>query len=350
MGRRILVTGLGTFWGGRVALALEQDPDVDVVVGLDTVDPSVPLERTEFVRADQSYSILSRIVAATQVDTIIHTFLAVNSSRMGARALHETNVIGTMNLLAAASRAGAPVRQVVVKSSTLVYGSSHLDPTWFSEETERPSPPTTRVERSLIEAEGYVRDFADDNPHVVVTLLRFANVLGTDIVTDISANLVRGLAPCIFGFDPLIQFVEEDDVVRALEFVTRHQVPGVYNVAGDGRLPWSEVAAIAGARLVPLPPYGTEVAAALLDRLGLLELPPELLALLRHGRGVDNRRLKRAGFAYRYTSAGAVESFARARRLRRSLGGSDPGYRYERDVEAFFRHSPAVVRDTPVSR
>ena len=34
-GRRVLVTGLGTFWGGRVAQALEQDPNVDVIVGLD---------------------------------------------------------------------------------------------------------------------------------------------------------------------------------------------------------------------------------------------------------------------------------------------------------------------------
>ena len=73
-------------------------------------------------------------------------------------------------------------------------------------------------------------------------------------------------------------------------------------------------------------------------------MPPETLALLRYGRGVDNRRLKRAGFQYRYTSAGAVQSFAEAARLRRTVGDSHPAYRYERDVENFFRHSPAVVR------
>ncbi|MBV8982799.1 MAG: epimerase, partial [Acidimicrobiia bacterium] len=84
MGRRVLVTGLGSFWGGRVAEALEQDHDIDVIVGLDTHEPRVPLQRTEFVRADQSYSILSRIVAATQVDTILHTFLVVDSTRVSA--------------------------------------------------------------------------------------------------------------------------------------------------------------------------------------------------------------------------------------------------------------------------
>ncbi len=37
---------------------------------------------------------------------------------------------------------------------------------WFTEETPRSHPPTTRVERSLESVEGYVRDFAEDNPHV----------------------------------------------------------------------------------------------------------------------------------------------------------------------------------------
>src|SRR5207245_8800042 len=125
MGRRVLITGIGSFWGGRVAAALEQDDDVDVIVGLGTEAPRLSLERTEYVRADQSYSILARIVKATKVDTILHTFLVVDSTRMSGRALHEVNVIGTLNLLAAAGGAGSPVRQVAVKSSTLVYGSSY---------------------------------------------------------------------------------------------------------------------------------------------------------------------------------------------------------------------------------
>jgi UDP-glucose 4-epimerase len=344
VGRRVLLTGLSTFWGARVAQALERDPDVETIVGLDTKDPTVKLERTEFVRADQSYSILSRIVRATQVDTVLHTFLVVDSTRMSSRAMHETNVIGTMNLLAAAGSPESSVRQLVVKSSTLVYGSSHEDPTWFREEMQRASPPKTRVERSLIEVEGYLRNFAEDNPHVAVSLLRFANVLGTDIVTPISRALSLPVTPCIFGFDPQLQFVEEDDVVRSLEFVLRNGLSGVYNVAGDGRLPWSEVASIANRRLVPLPPVLTGLAAAPLGRLGILDLPPEVLELLRYGRGVDNRRLKRAGFQYRYTTAGAIESFVRAQRLRNTVGDVRPAYRYERDVENFFQHSPAVLR------
>jgi UDP-glucose 4-epimerase len=343
MGRRVLITGLGTFWGGRVAQALEQHDDVEVIVGLDREEPSVELERTEYVRSDENYSILSRIVKATKVDTIVHTFLVVDSTTMRPRTMHEINVIGTMNLFAAASAPGSTVRNVVVKSSNLVYGSHAQDPTWFKEETPRSSPPRTPVENSLLSVEGYVRDFAEDNPHVGVTLLRFSNVLGPDIVTPASKALELPMVPALFGFDPRLQFVHEDDVVRSILFVLDNEVPGIFNVAGDGLLPWSEVAAICGKRLMPLPPFGMGFAAAPLRRFGV-EMPPELLPLLKYGRGVDNRRFKRAGFRYHYTSAGTVEAFVEALRLRRTVGQNKPSYRYERDVEQFFRHSPAVVR------
>ena len=342
MGKRVLITGLGTFWGSRVAQALEADPEVEVIVGLDRNEPTVPLERTEYVRSDESYSILNRIVKAARIDTIVHTFLVVDSTQMSSRTIHEINVIGTMNLFAAASAAGSTVRNVVVKSSTLVYGAHPKDPVWFSEESRRAAPPRAMVERSLLEVESYVRDFAVDNPHVAVAMLRFSNVLGPDITTPLAKALELPLVPSVFGFDPRFQFVHEADVVRAILFVLAGEIQGIFNVAGDGLLPWSEVAAICGKRTFPLPPIGMGLLSGPLGRLGL-ELPAELLDLLRHGRGVDNRRLKRHGFDYRYTSAGTVADFVEALRLRRTVGEAGTAYQYERDVEQFFRHSPAVV-------
>jgi UDP-glucose 4-epimerase len=348
VGRRVLVTGLGTFWGGRLAQMIERDPDVDVVVGLDRFEPTIALERTEFVRSDASYSILTRIVRAAQIDTILHTFLVVDSTQMSGRSLHEINVIGTMNLLAAASAPDSTVRNVVVKSSSLVYGAAPEDPVWFKETSRRSHAPKTKVEKSLLEVEGYLRDFAEDNPHVCVSLLRMSNVLGPDITTPLSTALELPLVPHILGFDPRLQFVHEDDVLRAILFALEHDLPGIYNIAGDGLVPWSEVAAICGKRMAPISPFFTELAVEPLRRLRICDLPPETLELLRHGRGVDTRKVKRAGFEFQYTSAGAVESFWQSVRLRRTVGDETAQYRYEPDVEQFFRHSPAVVRDVEV--
>ncbi|HXB37041.1 MAG TPA: NAD-dependent epimerase/dehydratase family protein [Acidimicrobiales bacterium] len=340
MSSRVLVTGADSFWGGRMIQALENDPSIDVILGIGTHAPLVPFERAEFVRSDQNYSILNRIVKATQVDTILHTFMITNSMIVPRRAMHEINVIGTMNLLAAAGAAGTSVRHIIVKSSTLVYGSAASDPNTFQEDTTRTSPVKNSVERALVEAEGLVRDFSEDNPGTKVTVLRFANVLGSHLTTPISRNLARPVCPSIFGFDPLLQFLEEDDVVRALLHVTRGGIPGLYNVAGDGRLPWSEVASICGTRLVPVSPW-SPLKIRPLSRL--FDLPAELEDLLRYGRGVDTRRFASTGFAYTSTSAGAVRKFIRAVRLRRQSGRQPQSYTYEHDVEQFFRHSPSIV-------
>jgi UDP-glucose 4-epimerase len=293
---------------------------------------------------DANYSILSKIVAATKVDTIVHTFLVVDPTTVTRKAMHEINVIGTMNLFAAASAPNSTVRNVVVKSSTAVYGCSAEDPTFFTETTQPSRPLRRPLERSLEQVEAYVGDFAEDNPHVTVSLLRFANVVGSEITTPLTRALARSVVPSMFGFDPRIQFVHEDDVIDAILFVLRNDLAGVYNVAGDGLLPWSEVASICGRRTLPLPPFVNGDLLAPLRRFAI-DLPEEYLNLLRYGRGVDNRKLTSRGFRYRYTSAEAVQQFIQAVRLKRSVGGSAPIYHYERDVEQFFRHSPAVVRD-----
>jgi UDP-glucose 4-epimerase len=341
---RVLVTGISTYWGGKLAQELESRPDVDVVVGLDSREPRVPLERTEFVRADSSYSILSRIVQATQIDTVLHTHMIVDSTQASGRRLHEINVIGTMNLLAAAGAPGSTVRKVVVKGSAHVYGANYEDPAFFREESSRTRAARTNVERSLLEVEAFLGDFAEDNPHVCVTLLRCINVLGPDIETPFTTALRMPVVPEILGFDPRLMFVHEDDVVGALMYATENDVPGIFNVAGDGNVPWSEICATVGKRRLPLPPILTNIAAEPLRVLRILDIPPEALSLLRYGRGIDNARFKRAGFRYRYTTAGAVEAFAQALRLEATLGENNPAYRYEREVESFFRHSPAVVR------
>ncbi len=172
-------------------------------------------------------------------------------------------------------------------------------------------------------------------------MLRFANVLGEHLTTPISRNLARPVCPSIFGFDPLLQFIEEGDVVRALLHVTQAGIPGLYNVAAEGRLPWSEVADICGTRLVPLSPYSPFKIRPLAR---LFDLPPELAGPppLRPGRGHEALCRHRLHLQ-RHVSAGAVQTFIRALRLRRQAGKQPTSYTYEHDVEQFFRHSPSVV-------
>src|ERR1051325_127887 len=98
--KRVLVTGLSTYWGGRLAQALEADPEVEVIIGVDSEDPTRELERTEFVRVGTQHALLRRIVQAAEIDTVIDSRLIVDSTITSSRQAHENNVIGTMNVLA----------------------------------------------------------------------------------------------------------------------------------------------------------------------------------------------------------------------------------------------------------
>jgi UDP-glucose 4-epimerase len=343
--RRILVTGLGTYWGGRLAEALEGFEHVEAIIGVDQREPSRELERTEFVKVTNQHSLIRRIVKAAEIDTVIDTRLTVNSITASPRAAHENNVIGTMNILAACTGSDSPVRKVVFKSSTHYYGAEQDDPAFFTEEMRRPHPPRTLLERDIVEAEAAVEDFSRKNPDVCVTMLRCANVLGPDVDTAFTRMLSLPVVPMVFGFDPRLQFVHEDDVVHALEHAAFHPLPGVYNVAGDGVLALSEVIGLLGKLPLPvLPPFGTGAVAAPLRRLGL-RIPNEMLNQLRFGRGVDNRLFKATGFKYGYTSRESVIKFSDHLRLNPVMRGAEERYTYEREVEEFLRWSPHVRRE-----
>jgi UDP-glucose 4-epimerase len=341
-GRRILVTGLSTYWGGRLAQALEAFDDVEAVIGVDNEEPQVELERTEYVKVGAQHALLRRVVEAAEIDTVVDTRLVVDSTTTSPAKAHENNVIGTMNILAACSGESSPVRKVVFKSSTHFYGCEQDDPAFFEETMGRPHPPRTGIERDIVEAEASLNEFAENNPDVSVTVLRFANVLGPDVRTSHIELFSLPAVPMILGFDPRYQFVHEDDVVHALEHAVKHDLPGVYNVAGDGVLALSEVAGLLGKPYIPvLPPYGTGLAAAVLRRLRV-RIPPEALNQLRFGRGVDNRLYKAAGFRYQHTSREAVLNLGEHLRLHPVILGAQEPYRYERDVEEFLRWSPHV--------
>jgi UDP-glucose 4-epimerase len=341
---RILITGLSTYWGGRLAQALERDPEVETVIGVSPDDPSCELERTEFVRVGIQHALLRKIVRAAAIDTVVDTRMVVDSRQASPRDAHEINVIGTMNILAACGGPDSPVRKVIVKSSGHYYGCERDDPAFFTEAMTRPHPPGTRLEGDIVEAERAVRGFAERNREITVTVLRFVNALGPAIRTTHTALLGLPVVPGILGFDPRYQFIHEDDIVDVLRHAVAHDLDGVYNAAADGVLALSEVASLLGKPFTPLlPPWGTGLAAGGLAVLGV-HIPPEVRQQLRYGRGLDNRKLKAAGYTFGFTSREAVLKHAEAQRLGPLRDGGDEPYRYEREVEEFLRWSPSVRR------
>jgi UDP-glucose 4-epimerase len=339
--RRVLVTGVASYWGGKLAQRLESLPQIEAIIGVDIEDPTAELERTEFVKVGAQHSLLKRIVEAAEIDTVLDTRLIVDPLGVSRRHAHEVNVIGTVNIIAACSGAASPVRRLVLKSSAHYYGCAQDDPAFFREDYPRRRPPATPTERDVVEAEAAVAEFAEASPGVTVTVLRCANVVGGSVQTSHVKLLSLPAVPTIFGFDPRYQFVHEDDVVAALVHSSQRDIPGTYNVAGV--LALTEVISLLGKHPAPiLPAWGTRLAAGPLRAAGV-PISREMLEQLRYGRGLDNRKLKSTGFRYEHTTREAVLKLRERQRLGRLLEADSP-FHYEREVEEFLRRSPHVRR------
>ena len=310
-GRRVLITGVGSHVGSLLAAQLERDPDVEYVAGLDTRPPKVPLDQTEFIDADIRDPQIGRLIPATGVDTIVHEQIVRQPGPgMSSRAMHDINVIGTLQLLAACERV-TTLRTIVVRGSAGVYGAEPQAPQFFKEEMARLFPLRTRFQRDVAEIENYFETYSRRHDAVDCTMLRYQPAIGPGMRSQITRYLSQPVCPTFMGFDPRIQLVHIDDALEAIVAAVRNPVGGAVNVAGPGTIGLARMIRLAGKRALPIaaPLFGAVTSTG--HRLGLDTQSDDFQRLLRYGRGVDTRRLtNEVGYTPHHSTVDAVEGWA----------------------------------------
>ncbi|MGH2753891.1 MAG: NAD-dependent epimerase/dehydratase family protein [Actinomycetota bacterium] len=306
--RRILITGVSRFLGLRLAKRLEHDERVESLVGVDLEEPPVPIDGLEFVRADIRNPMIARVLEATKVDTLVHTNIGSSPALLGGRSqMKETNVIGTMQLLAAAQRAER-IKKMVMKSSSAVYGTKPSEPSVIPESYASREVDLGGYGKDCAEAEQYVRDFGRRRKDVDLVILRTQNVVGPTVRTNMTAYLSLRAVPTAIGFDPRLQLLHEEDAVEALCLSVMGGATGIYNVAADGVVFLSQAIRLMGRVPLPLLLPAAQITAGLLRQFGLVDFPTDQLKLILYGRVVDTRRArKHLGFEPRFSTYDAVK-------------------------------------------
>ena len=315
--RRVLITGISGQIAGQLAARLEADARIDTITGIDLREPRHQLERTAFVRADLRNPLLARILDAAEIDTIVHlNAVATPGHAGGGRArMQELNVIGTMQLLAAAQKAPR-LRKLVLKSTTAVYGSNYDDPALFREDMPPGTARRAGYSKDVVEIEGYARAFGRRRGDVPVTILRLANVVGPTVSTPLTRYFSLPVVPTVLGYDPRLQLCHEDDAVEVLARAALDDHPGIYNVAGPGILYLSQAVRRAGKPSVPVATPLANGLADLVRRTGRLDFPPEQLPFLLYGRVGDIGRLReRFGYEPKFSSRAAFDDFVASRQV-----------------------------------
>jgi UDP-glucose 4-epimerase len=123
----------------------------------------------------------------------------------------------------------------------------------------------------------------------------------------------------VFGYDPRLQFVHEDDVIEVLRLGSAEERratlnSGTFNIAGEGVLLLSQCARRLGRPTVPLLLPAVTWAGSAFRTLGMTDFSPEQIRLLTHGRVVATDQMRDTlGFTPAYTTAGTFEDFVRGR-------------------------------------
>jgi UDP-glucose 4-epimerase len=326
-GRRIAITGISSHWGAELARVLERDPGVDYIAGVDTGPVPEGLGRTDFVEADLRSAVLSRLLPQLDVDTVVHCgILWYPEPGKPARALHEINVMGTLQLLAACERTTS-LRNVVVRGSAAIYGCDAAVPSFFTEDLARARRLRTRFQRDISELEQYFDNFARRHPELRCCMLRCQPEIGPGLDSPLVRYLTLPVVPVQLGFDPRLQFVHADDATGALAAAVHNPVRGPVNVAPSGAISLSRTLRLLRRPTLPIPaPAFGPLMERFNDRIGAAGLLGDGVWLLRYGRGVDNRRLLAdVGYEPRYDAVAAVSDLAAEAAGRRVGPALHPG-------------------------
>jgi UDP-glucose 4-epimerase len=312
MGRVVLVTGVAGEFAARASRALAEQPGVERVVGVDTRPPAGDLGGVKFVRADIRTPVVGKLMAVEDIDTVAHLDVNPSEQSRGRSGAKERNVIGTMQVLAAAQRSEA-VRKLVLWSSTAVYGTSPKDPALFTEADNAQGGTKSGFPKDIVEVESYVRGYSRRRPEVIVTTFRAAQLLHPEIPAPLRNYLANPLLPAALGFDPRLQFLHLEDAINVLCESVTHDRWGTFNVAGPGVMLLSQVSRRLGKPTIPLPPFGFSAASTRAVRMMGGEISPDLYRVLTHGRAVDITALRDIfGYEPKHSTEETFEEFRAA--------------------------------------
>jgi UDP-glucose 4-epimerase len=292
--RNVLVNGAISPLGRRLLALLRESEGVEKVVGVEPRISSNWLEGVELVAFEPDHRALVTLLCDLEIDTVIHCGLAPDRAGECSEPT-EANVIDTMRMGAAVGHPDVAVRGWVIASSSAVYPVRSYAPLLNTEAsatcTDEEDPGT-----AFLEAEEYARDVAERAPHLNVAILRLQELAGPGANGPLAAVLAQPVVPRLLGFDPTLQFLHLEDAARGLRFAAEIELAGVYNLASEGVLRWSQVLAALDRRSAPILPLEAGPLTPLARAFRLPHVPPGLLDLLRFGHALDVRKLAAAGY------------------------------------------------------
>ena len=285
---KVLITGISGGQGQLVARRLAREIDV---CGVDVAPWRGHPRGTRIHRVDIRKRRFEDVIRTERPDSVVHLGF-IRHFRDDLRERHDVNVRGTKQLLDHCVRYG--VERVVVVSSGYVYGASPENPYFLEEDAPLSASRFYPEIRDLVEVDTLATAFLWKYPEIHTSVLRPVNVLGTSVHSMAGQYLGRSRVPTVMGFDPMMQFIHEEDLCEAIVLALEKSLSGVYNIVGPGEVPIHTAITETGGRARPLPEFAIRGLFDRLFRLGMWPYPAGMLDFLKYPVSLSGRHFDEA--------------------------------------------------------
>ncbi len=314
---KLAITGGNTF---LISLALKRFldlPEFSEIHVFDLYAPQVVSEKIIFHRinltADNTSDLVSTILLQNEIDTVIHAALFSGPTR-NRFTHHEVESIGTFHILNAC--AAANIKNLIVSSATFIYGAHPKNPNYIKENYLLKSQSPYFV-KTRIDVETQIQEYAKVYKNTRVIVLRFAPILGPNSTNIRSRYFLSGIIPKVLGYDPLLQFIHEEDALKALFLAVRSTEAGIFNIVGKGIIALSTAVHLSGKLPVPFPSKLCKLFFAAGYASYVWNLPQEMVPFFQYLCVADGTKARhKLNFRPHYSSRQALKAIIEVQKLK----------------------------------
>jgi UDP-glucose 4-epimerase len=299
---RVLITGISGAMGRMVARCLLADGDE--VLGIDRRPwPDAP-KGVEMYEADIRKRPAEDVFRTQRPDAAIHMATVTHfTARFEER--YRINLGGTRAVFDHCHAYG--VKRILFVGRHTVYGAAADLPLYHTEEDPPLAGSTFPELADLVGADLYAGSALWRWPEITTAVLRVVYTLGPSRYGTLASYLGQRRVPTVMGFDPLYQFMHEEDAARAISVALKMGLQGVYNVAGPPPVPLSVLCQATGRAAVPIPEI---LFPRVVGRFGLSYLPPGAINHIKYPVVVDGGHFEKStGFRCEFDESRTMESF-----------------------------------------
>jgi len=244
---KIALTGSSSYLATVLLPVLQNDPEIQKIIGIDLKAPSTDFSKLEWRKRDVRDAGIWKDFQGC--DALIHLAFIVMPLRKTSEAL-DINIEGSKNVFSASAK--ARVKKIIYTSSCAAYGAWKDNPEIITEDQALRGMPEFYYSWSKAKVEEFLNEFEKKHPEIIITRLRPCIFLGPNINNLMRTTVRQALFFRYLDREVKAQYLWDEDMAHAIYLALKKDYPGAFNLAGDGTLSFPEMAKMMNVFAIPL--------------------------------------------------------------------------------------------------